>query len=158
MYGELARIETLEKVTKAAREFIAAWDRFYKVEPGFPGEQYLGDFVCERLEILKEAVMVMRKVAGQMCSGVIIHRSGQEDVRCETQGELALAIGVENIVFIDYSDFGPRTFEPMVCLCPVDLGSTADRAGHVLSDKDPRGKYDPFDAHFYPAEGRNEEP
>lgn len=93
-----------------------------------------------------------------MCSGVIIHRSGQTDVRCDTQGELAQAIGVENIVFIDYSDFGPSTFEPTVCLCPVDLGSTADLAGYVLSDKDPGDKYDPFDAHFYPAEGRGEKP
>lgn len=93
-----------------------------------------------------------------MCSGVIIHRPGQEDIRCDTQGELAQAIGVENIVFIDYSDFGPSTFEPTVCLCPVDFGSTADLAGYVMSDKDPGGKYDPFDAHFYPAEGRGEKP
>lgn len=27
-----------------------------------------------------------------MCSGVIIHRPGQEDIRCDTQGELAQAL------------------------------------------------------------------
>jgi len=92
-----------------------------------------------------------------MCSGVIIHQPGQKDVRCDTQGELALAIGEENIDFIGYPNLGPSTFEPTVCLCPIDLGSTADLAGYVLSDKDPGGQYDPFDAHFYPAEGRSVE-
>lgn len=40
-----------------------------------------------------------------MCPGVIIHRPGQEDIRCDTQGELAQVVGVENIVFFEYPDF-----------------------------------------------------
>lgn len=85
-----------------------------------------------------------------MCSGVIIHRPGQEDYRCDTQGELAQAIGLENIDFIDYPDFEKSTFEPTVCLCPIDIDSTAKKAGFVLSKTDPNGEYDPFDDHFYP--------
>ena len=91
-----------------------------------------------------------------MCSGVIIHRPGQEDVRCDTQGELAQAVGVENIVLFEYPDFEPSYFQPTVCLCPVDLAATAGLTGYVLSDKDPEGEDDPFDDHFYSFERGHE--
>ena len=71
MYGELTRIDMLEKekaqllkVVEAAKYFIEAWDRFYKVEPGSPGEQAAEDLACVRMEILKEAVMGMSKGGG----------------------------------------------------------------------------------------------
>lgn len=70
MYGELTRIDMLEKekaqllqVTEAAREFIEVWDRFYKVEPGSPCEKKLDDLVADRLENLKDAVAEMTKGA-----------------------------------------------------------------------------------------------
>ncbi|MDI9393488.1 MAG: hypothetical protein QM449_09565 [Synergistota bacterium] len=70
MYGELTRIDMLEKekaqllkVVEAAKYFIEAWDRFYKVEPGSPGEQAAEDLACVRMEILKEAVTGMQKEA-----------------------------------------------------------------------------------------------
>ena len=71
MYGELTRIDMLEKekaqllkVVEAAKYFIEAWDRFYKVEPGSPGEQAAEDLACVRMEILKEAVTGMTKGGG----------------------------------------------------------------------------------------------
>lgn len=70
MYGELTRIDMLEKekaqllkVVEAAKYFIEAWDRFYKVEPGSPCEKKLDDLVADRLENLKDAVAEMTKGA-----------------------------------------------------------------------------------------------
>lgn len=100
-----------------------------------------------RNELLKRATS--KKGGGQMCRGVIIHQPGQADVRCDTQGELAAVIGEKNIKFTDYPEFGPSVFEPMICLCPVDMEATAKAAGFVWSEEDPAGEFDAFDDHFY---------
>lgn len=40
-------------------------------------------------------------------------------------------------------------YEPEICLCPVDLETTARINGYRYSKDDPNGEFDPFDTHFY---------
>jgi hypothetical protein len=76
---------------------------------------------------------------------VLIHVSGQEEIWCNTQGKLAQALGVENLVF-DHGSFAPLSKN----LCAINLEATARKAGFLLSETGPDGEKDPFDYHFYP--------
>lgn len=83
-----------------------------------------------------------------MCRGVVIHERDGSEREFGTQGELAAALGgAQHLVFPE-----GHSFEPEVCLCPVDTKATAERLGYsfypVCSYVDDDGFDDPFNEHF----------
>ena len=56
-----------------------------------------------------------------MCDHAIVHRGGQEPVRCGNQGELAgaLAISLEGLPVDERYPLSARQAD--LCLCPIDL-------------------------------------
>ena len=95
-----------------------------------------------------------------MCSGIVVHMQNGDghsgsckaegNILCETQGELAAVLGGEKrIVFLN----GNSSFDPALCLCPVDEKKTAELNGFRLFPvcTYPEGAdTDPFNAHFVP--------
>ena len=77
-----------------------------------------------------------------MCRDVVLHE-GDKLQYAGTQGELANRIGYKNVIV----EFGH--FDKNVCLCPVDLRASANKAGWEHSETDEDGEYDPFDFHWY---------
>lgn len=76
-----------------------------------------------------------------MCSIVIFH---DMDCRSATnQGELAAIIGNGSLVMEEGAAYHDGD-----CLCPVNLPSTAEKAGYVHSSRDGEGEHDPFDFHW----------
>lgn len=75
-----------------------------------------------------------------MCDNIVFH-DGNEIAA--SQGHLAAIIGRENIVM----DTGAE-YHADDCLCPVNLASSASKAGYEQSRLDWEGEHDPFDCHW----------
>lgn len=85
-----------------------------------------------------------------MCTGLIL----PDGTRCETAGDLAAAIGWDNIPVHDGDALVPETARES-CLCPVDFEALAARMGWRLDRDDPldlRASVDPDHVRPAPAE------
>jgi hypothetical protein len=78
-----------------------------------------------------------------MCTLVWVIKKKQS-LFCETQGELAQVMP-KGLVFT----YG--TYEPDICLCPVDIIATGRKNGYTYSTKGPDGTENMFEVFLYEA-------